>query len=535
MPRQTNRALEKSRLQSWVNGIPLGSLEQLQNAGLGNGPTDEPPGGATIAPLPDSEPTSISHSHVVETASNHTLAPSLAPVFTSNHDLGLRRSSAESLWQLPTPKLPAESRIPLPDSMIDSDEQARLADTRSDSEAATGAASQEAAVRRKAKKANATGQANPMSTGKDQAIATISGTSLEIHRVAPNQYVSQVRRLNYWQRTASLMDCLPHLKAIHPENGRHRNIGFVTCIDYLRGHDQPIVYDKLAINQFRSRRAFTDRLGELRNTPETHMATRVILVEDLSPGLIESLGTVFEIDPEVFAEHLNRSGYDGVDYDDELPTHWETHSMPKAHASMKWYRPVHENPRITQWMEDPSKLLDRVSSGEKKDNRDVDLSEPSERADIQRSPKVVQWIKRPSRLLTRYRRSTSEIDLNNAAEPSERLKRVPGSIIWSDPCSKPNGKPDKRAVRHQAVIGTNIFRRSWSLSTRPVNSKEVSEARSRWTFRPRARKGIKALTRPAHVVRKSSEDAWETDATPTAWEEKATFFHYRKSPVPIST
>lgn len=199
---------------------------------------------------------------------------------------------------------------------------------------------------------------------------------------------------------------------------------------------------------------------------DPEVLTRFMLIEDLSASLIETLGAVFEIDPEFFAEHLNRSGYNGTDYDDALPPHWETHGMPKAHTSMKWYRPVQQNPKVTQWMAKPSTILDMVSV-----NRDEDDTESAE--------------------------------------------RVPGSVTWTSTEVDIDGKYIERL--HQAVISTNIFRRSWSLSTRPASRTEAS--------------GQLASLMVRDIMK---EEGWKRNAVPTAWEEKASFFHYVKSAVPIS-
>lgn len=69
---------------------------------------------------------------------------------------------------------------------------------------------------------------------------------------------------------------------------------------------------------------------------------RIVLVEDLNPRLITGLYGAFGVGPEVFAEHLNRSGYGSSSYSDPDPSTWNFRSPKKNYASIKWYRPVYK-------------------------------------------------------------------------------------------------------------------------------------------------------------------------------------------------
>jgi len=67
---------------------------------------------------------------------------------------------------------------------------------------------------------------------------------------------------------------------------------------------------------------------------------RIVLVEDLTPALIDLLGATFQIPPHVFEEHLDRSGFRKTeDTGDNLAT-WYTRSSAQGYASVMWYRPV---------------------------------------------------------------------------------------------------------------------------------------------------------------------------------------------------
>lgn len=48
-----------------------------------------------------------------------------------------------------------------------------------------------------------------------------------------------------------------------------------------------------------------DQLRQFINTPRTGIYRRFVMVEDLSPEVIEFLGSTFNLDPEFFAQHLS--------------------------------------------------------------------------------------------------------------------------------------------------------------------------------------------------------------------------------------
>jgi hypothetical protein len=86
--------------------------------------------------------------------------------------------------------------------------------------------------------------------------------------------------------------------------------------------------------------AEVELLEYLQRERETDVAYRVILVEDLSPGIMEILGaTTSEVDPEFFAEHLIESDYHGH-YKPEPAREWNTRGCKKQYFSMQWHRPV---------------------------------------------------------------------------------------------------------------------------------------------------------------------------------------------------
>jgi hypothetical protein len=66
---------------------------------------------------------------------------------------------------------------------------------------------------------------------------------------------------------------------------------------------------------------------------------RVVLVEDLSPSLVDLLGATFDIPPHVFEEHLD-SGYKSMNESHKGASAWNICSSAQGYSSMTWYRPV---------------------------------------------------------------------------------------------------------------------------------------------------------------------------------------------------
>lgn len=77
----------------------------------------------------------------------------------------------------------------------------------------------------------------------------------------------------------------------------------------------------------------------LRNVPDD-CVQRIILVEDLTPSLIDLLGATFQIPPHVFEEHLDRSGYGKRLEVQSGASAWHTRSSTQGYSSITWYRPV---------------------------------------------------------------------------------------------------------------------------------------------------------------------------------------------------
>lgn len=245
----------------------------------------------------------------------------------------------------------------------------------------------------------------PASNGSGSVKMT--GTSI----VASHNNASHVPELDkrdYWQRIEPLKQFMPHMKGILPPKGRHRLTGRIICVDYLsNGNSRAgITIDMSHVRSQSSQETTTDQVKELRNIEDPSIRSRIILVEDLCSESMEILGTTFELDPEFFAEHLNRSGYEAEDYSETDAERWNTSHLGKDFIAMTWCRPVYQNPLLTDWLRAPRKLLNK---------------------DLHRPDGV-------------------------------------SSVTWRDPIFTPGGKRNRLAREHQLRVDTNIFRRSWSLS-----------------------------------------------------------------------
>lgn len=458
MPKREAIRSSRSRTQSWADNIPLGSLDQLldvlQNPTHPGVPQDQ----SSLDPQrPNAHLISLPESPGASTLGGRSQIASLGshPTAGSRSDsvdeLAFHTADAGSLWQLEQAGTPIELRAPIPESLAASDES------------------------------EAPPQIAPESIPGDSIFSepasnhgTISGAPNDTDKPSKNrpiQHTSARLDLDYWQRIAPLAECLPHLNHIAPENGRHRDVGSITCVDYYCGSNalyyrdtgNPYVHQRLTITGLRNKKELQDKLRRLSAVTDDGptVGVRLVMVEDLCPDLIETLGAAFEIDPEFFAEHLNRSGYDDMDYDDAPPGHWETNGLMKPYCTFKWYRPVLQNPKVTKWRETPGSLLGKVDA--------------------------------------------NIIQLGASGQDGR------ASITWYDSPLRSDGSRNEDRKEHRAVVSTNIFRRSRTLSARPARLvpliKEPSD-------------GDKE-----HVNFRAS--------TPTAWEEKATCFVYHGASAPI--
>jgi hypothetical protein len=85
--------------------------------------------------------------------------------------------------------------------------------------------------------------------------------------------------------------------------------------------------------------SYLEFYNTLRSVADT-CEQRVVLVEDLSPALVDLLGATFDIPPHVFEEHLDRSGYKAMVESRKSASAWNLRSSAQGYSSVTWYRPV---------------------------------------------------------------------------------------------------------------------------------------------------------------------------------------------------
>lgn len=155
----------------------------------------------------------------------------------------------------------------------------------------------------------------------------------------------------------SLIPCMPHLEALssfarNPERGP-----VITRLDYKHNIDDP---------RQKSRRTFSDEAWlehdwkafakKLSSGGTSSASLRVLFVEDLTAALINKLGDLYGVDPELFAAHLSSAGGSGLSYDDLPVARWSTAKMRKSYYSLKWYRAVRLEEKVSQWLRSPKNM-----------------------------------------------------------------------------------------------------------------------------------------------------------------------------------
>lgn len=144
---------------------------------------------------------------------------------------------------------------------------------------------------------------------------------------------------SYALTTNTLSLHLPHLNNVKCSS-RHNDVS-VTCYDYL---DNALVSIE-AFSAMQPSKLLQNAEGVslrqyLECIPSETVHLRLIVANDLSTDLIDCLGTLFSISPEMYEEHLVNSGWQDGIYNDQQPENWITRNMRKSHTSIKWYRPV---------------------------------------------------------------------------------------------------------------------------------------------------------------------------------------------------
>lgn len=412
MPRTRRQGQSPPDVQSWVDNISLGAIEQ-------SGQPEETPQTSFSSKFHDASALPVSRNGSngngslpqLETArvppeAQLSLPSSRISSLSSVATVTGTQHTASSLEQLNQLQAVGPPNVPLP-----ADAELIISQSHTSSRgSATGVANLHAfgsslEQLHHLHPANPSDVPLPASDGAGSVIKT--GTSILTSRNDAS-HVPDVDNRDYWQKIEPLTHFMPHLKAVFPPKGRHKHTGKVTCVDYLShgGSRDGITIDMNHVRSRSGQEMMTENLKEMRTVKDPLVSSRIILVEDLCSESIEILGTTFGLDPEIFAEHLNRSGYDGEDYSETDAERWNTSHLGKDFVAMTWCRPVYQNPLLTDWLRAPRKLL------------------------------------------------------NQASDSPDGMS----SVTWRDPMFTVTDKRNRLAREHQLRLDTNIFRRSWSLS-----------------------------------------------------------------------
>ena len=128
-----------------------------------------------------------------------------------------------------------------------------------------------------------------------------------------------------------------HFQNVANEGARHRWSSRIVLHDHVEPAQFKAPYEPWKDHIFPPN--YPEFYKTLRNIPD-NCVQRVILVEDISPALIDLLGACFEIPPHVFEEHLDESGYRTTRENRQRATAWHSRSSAQGYSSITWYRPV---------------------------------------------------------------------------------------------------------------------------------------------------------------------------------------------------
>ena len=172
----------------------------------------------------------------------------------------------------------------------------------------------------------------------------------------PNNSV-EAAPLSYAEKTRILQLSLPHLQNIRYLS--RRSDAKIECYDFSKSLIVSTWHASFRLmldGFFADDNTPLSRL--LEEQPQSGVDLRLIVAEDLSSDLIEQLGSLLDISPEPFEEHLLNSGWRNGFSGDQGADSWITHGMDKDYSTVKWYRPVKRQLWKPNTYEERVKLLD---------------------------------------------------------------------------------------------------------------------------------------------------------------------------------
>ncbi|KAK3314391.1 hypothetical protein B0H66DRAFT_376982 [Apodospora peruviana] len=171
-------------------------------------------------------------------------------------------------------------------------------------------------------------------------------TPLQVESVASND-----EELTYIERFKSRQHLMPHWRNVlaSPRNDVKMNDGngLLQLLTFFRPLD-----GRLALGDIQALHADDDRIGPRSladaldawnpdrhpdRNPDRIPVFKAVLVSDLGTDLINSLGPTLRLSPEVFEEHLVKSGYTAESYGDADSSTWPTRFLRKQQVSLRWH------------------------------------------------------------------------------------------------------------------------------------------------------------------------------------------------------
>ena len=288
-----------------------------------------------------------------------------------------------------------------------------------------------------------------------------------------NEFLKKAKHLAEW---------LPHIKPVVQPDCRNSQAR-IFCYDYFDSEELPQRKRYTIRKDTESNRLIKsdpELPGRLNHIEDIAITKRMLLVEDLFPELIWFLGDLFDIDPEFFAEHLNRSGYQCDSYKEKLPGAWVTRNFKKSWESLRWYRPVLHK------YETAKRLYDRSLRKRAGKPTDEGFFEPWEEV------RYSAEIQGPKKKEEEEEKQGDEDDDDDDDKKEEEGKKEGDRKKGEDE----DKELSETRTNHNWTVCSNIFRQGWRLSTR--------------------------LNDPGE------------NKVSASWEERASLFIYEKATAPIS-
>lgn len=278
------------------------------------------------------------------------------------------------------------------------------------------------------------------------------------HRHAAAQLMEKIEKMSKW---------LPHLRILFSRHGPNpAAFGRIkTCCIAQDGTFLGNLNDVTLGNEPKWEHIRDHFLRE----PLERNTNRIILVEDLSPQVIIGLYAAFGLGPEIFADHLTRSGYGTSTYEDPDPSTWSFRSVSKTYVSLRWFRAVYKSERAD--MPTAARVnFERSKFTEWKEKKltSTDAGEQPRRA------KITHILERLTNIL-RKQRPLSALVTPSPDKPLERhtnilrQQRTPPASVTSS--------PDKVLEKTLATIEERI-----TLHKVQRNGHELSKCRENWFY-----------------------------------------------------